>query len=482
MHQKSLKQIAVNLAGAQVGGRLVRFGYMVVVARMLGPTETGVYLYGMALYLGVLGLGLFGQHLFILRRIGSGNRVPHFPARHSLTIIVGALVAVVVPLLAFVLVTEPDPRYRAAVLAFVGALVARVIVIWVRNVYVATGEVGWVPRYETAFRGLEAALGIIMLSVGWGLVAISYLHFLCWSLEAYAVLRKVGAEHPGWLGFGRRRRYLARIVSISTYLLVGHAAISLFPQVSVILLRQLQPDERLVGQFGIALQFLTAALIVPMTFTQAFLPRLSRAWRFGDGGYDLITAAKVMSLACAAVAILGHAYAPFVISKALGPSYETAASVFSELIWVLPPFSIVFTVSQALNIIGAQRAAAGIVTMMLAIHITAMLAFLSHAPLQATIGSMLAAAIVAAAVSLWFAGRQIGEPGQCWWLRPSLIAAVCCGIAVSSWAPAIFSAPAALGFEAILVVVFKALGPRDVTAIRRVLGLRVTDSPEASLF
>lgn len=480
MHQRSLKRIAATLAGAQLGARLVRFFYMLVVARLLGPEETGVYLYGVALYLGALGFGLFGQHLFVAQRIGRGAPAPHVPVRHSLTTVAAALTALALLLAVFVIATEPEARIRLAVLFFVGALASRVVVVWIRAVYIATGDTGWIPRYEIGFRGLEAALGVAALFAGWGLVAISALHCLFWGVEAAAAIGKLRRERPAWLGLGLRRRYLRGIAGVSVFLLASHASMGLFPQIGVILMRRLQPDADLVGQFGIAVQFLVVGLIAPATLTQAFLPRLSRAWRFGDGGRDLITAAKAMILTGAAVAVLGHAFAPPIIAAALGESYTDAAAVFAELVWVFLPYSVVATVTPALNVVGAQRWAAGIVTAMLASHVAVMAAFLERAPLDAAIWSMAAATTAAAVAALCVAGRRIGEAGQRWWLAPGLIAALGCALSAVGWGPAVVSAPTALVAGAVLVVVFDAFDRRDRAAIRRVLGLDAARDGRAS--
>ena len=49
------------IAATHMLGRVIRFVYLVVIARLLSPEEVGVYTYGVALYLAFLGISQFGQ-------------------------------------------------------------------------------------------------------------------------------------------------------------------------------------------------------------------------------------------------------------------------------------------------------------------------------------------------------------------------------------------------------------------------------------
>ena len=58
----------------QVLGRAIRFAYIVVIARMLGPDATGLYIYGVSLYLTFLGLANFGQGPVLAARLGKSRK------------------------------------------------------------------------------------------------------------------------------------------------------------------------------------------------------------------------------------------------------------------------------------------------------------------------------------------------------------------------------------------------------------------------
>lgn len=122
------------LASTQVAGRIIRFLYMLAIARILGPEEAGIYLYGVALYLGVIGIGMFGQSMFLAQRVGKHGGAPFPVLHHSLTLLLTATLSVALVLGLFVWVSEPDEYLRLTILCFVGALVARAISNWGKSV------------------------------------------------------------------------------------------------------------------------------------------------------------------------------------------------------------------------------------------------------------------------------------------------------------------------------------------------------------
>ena len=475
-HSKILNNF-LALASTQVAGRIIRFLYMLAFARLLEPWEVGIYLYGIALYLGVIGVSLFGQNLFLAQRISKHESIPYPVLHHSLTLTLAATLVVAGGLTMFVWVSESEPILRLTILFFVGAMVARVIALWVRSAYVAFERPTWVPKYEVIFRGSEAIAGVAMLLLGGGLLGICFLHFLLWAIEAGFALRKLAREHPGALGLGRRWDYLKRVAAVSVVFLTSITAISLFPQIAIILLRKLQPDGAFVGHFGIAMQFLTILMIVPMAVTQAFLPRLSRSFSRGDGGRDLITAAKLVGLLALAGAITAAAYGPWFITLVLGPKYGEAADLFRWLCWVFTPYAVTVILGQCFNVIGGRGEAVIITAGMTIIHAALLVAYIEQSPAVAAIGSMVVAALCGMIVALYQVNRKLGFQGHLWWVKSILVIAVTYAVSESSWAPLMITTPVALVVGAALTWLLQVFDDDDIAAIRRVLGYASVDAP-----
>ena len=473
--KSKLLRNTISLTSTQVGGRIIRFLYMLAIARLLGPVETGIYLYGIALYLSVLGIGQFGQNVFLAQRLGKHRGMPHAVLHHSLTLTLVATLAVAGVLALFVWGSEPNPTVRLSIMCFVGALVARIIVVWVRGAYVALENPKWIPKYELVFRGLEALVGIIVLLSDGGLLAISFLHFLFWAIEAGFALRKIAHESPGALGLGWRWDYLKKVTTVSVVFVASITAIALFPQVSIILLRNMQSDGVLVGQFGIAMQFMTTLMIVPVAVTQAFLPRLSRSYSHGDGGRDLITAVKLVGLLALAGAITAAAYGPWFITFVLGPQYAESADLFRFLCWVFTPYAIAVFLGQCLNVIGGRGKAVIIMVLMTTIHAGLLVTYVEQSPIIATIGSMLVAALIGMFIALHQVTRQLEFRGHLWWAKSILVITATYMIFESGWAPLTITAPIALLAGAVLTWMLGVFNTTDNAAIRRVFGRITTE-------
>lgn len=454
---------------AQVSGRLIRFLYLLVIARLLGPSEAGVYLYGLALYLALTGVSRIGQDIFLAQRLGKHGALP-FPVLHqslTLTLIVAGGVACLLGV--FIWLTEPDPLTRLTILFFAGALIMRILTVWVRAAYIAFERPSWVPRYEIAFRGMEALGGAAALLAGGGLLVICFLHFLFWGLEAFFSCRKLHREHPGALGVGWRWAYVKKMLRVSGIFVLGATAIGLFPQISVVFMRQFQSEPALVGQFAIAMQFMTTLMIVPVAISQAFLPRLSRSFARG-GGHDLITGAKLLALLLLAGAIMSAAYGPWFMVLVLGEKYVPAAELFRWLCWLFVPYAMALFLGACFNVIGGRRMAVMVLGGMTALHAGLMLAYVDTNPVLAAIASMGLGAMAAMLLAFTQTGRLLNRDGQSWWLKLLLIMAAALGLLESGLAPPMIAAPMALVLAAGLAWLMKVFDASDTQAIKRLLG------------
>ena len=155
-----LRSVLLRNAGAlvstNVAGRIIRFAYLLAIARVLGPDQTGVFLYGIALYLSLTGLAHMGQNIFLASRIGRKTGSIQRIVGQSLTVTITAATLVSCGLLGYIWYSEPNGSTAFAISFFALALFGRVMVAWVRGVFVALEDATWIPRYETGFRTAEA--------------------------------------------------------------------------------------------------------------------------------------------------------------------------------------------------------------------------------------------------------------------------------------------------------------------------------------
>ncbi|MBT8420806.1 MAG: oligosaccharide flippase family protein [Gammaproteobacteria bacterium] len=458
------------LASGQFAGRGIRFLYMLTIARMLGPEQTGVYLYGIALYLGVIGIGQFGQEMFLAQRIGKHGGAFLPILSHSLTLVLSVTLVVAVGLALFVWVSEPEPLLRLTILCFVGTMVARGMALWVRTVYVALERPAWIPKYEVVFRGSEALAGVGALYAGGGLLAVSLLHFLFWIIEAGFALRKLAREHPGALGLAYHRGYLKKIAAVSLLFLIGAAAMAQFPQIAIILLRKLQPDGAFVGHFGIAMQFMTTLMVIPLSASQAFLPHLSRAFSRGNGDRDLIAGIKLIGVLALAGSITAAAYGPWFITLVLGSNYAETASLFRWLCWMLTPYAVAIFLCRCMSLINGRGKAAFITVTMTISHAILLVAYMEQSPAIAAIGSMVLSAVGGMVIAMHQVNRQLGLSRNSWWLKFILLMLATYTVFESGWAPSTVTAPAALATGAVVMRLLHFFDKHDIDIIRRLFG------------
>ena len=396
-----LKEVTALLS-TQLLGRVIRFLYLVLIARYLEPDEVGLYLYGIALYLGVVGIAQFGQNIFLSERIGKHHHLPRPAVRNSFTLTFISTSLVTVLLSLYIIYSEMDTGHSFAMLFFAGALFSRTFSAWTRSVYVALKAPGWIPGFEIKFRGLEAACGFIALALGGGLLEISALHFAFWTLEAFLSLLKLESEFPGLVRLSAQRRYLTKVISVSKYYLLGTTALALFGQVAILLIRHLEIESNYLGYFAVSMQLFSTFLIIPEVISNAFLPRLSLSFSQGKVGEDLITAIKLVSIISLLTTILSTSLGSWAITFFLGEKYTEASELFKWLSWAIIPYSLSIFIGKSLNVIGLRRYSTAIMLIMLIMHSGLIILFANEHIQFATIGSLF---IASAAGALLFVFR-----------------------------------------------------------------------------
>lgn len=395
-------------------GRVIRFVYLIVIARLLSPEDVGIYTYGVALYLAFLGLSQFGQQGVLSTRIGRSRSGILNLVAHSLTLRLLATAVVAASLLVFAVATEQDPQILLAIVFFVLTLVPRSLAMWVRNCYMALEQTAWIPRWETGFRSSEAVAGTLVLIAGGNLAAICFLHLFFWSLEAVAALYRLATDAKIPLRLGLRSRYLLRLVRQSIFFMLSLWLIDAFLIIGVVIVRGLQSDAAMVGFFGIAMQFFTTFMVIFVALGDALLPKLSRAYS-QDGAAGLGAVPLLMRFVLVAgvpLAIIANAYLPPIIEFLLGARYGDVGPVFVQLSWSIGPFAFVLLAMQALNSARQWRVAVIVAAVPALLQVALMITWASDGDLYRAAWSLVIAAYVGTAVSAVALKLCLGQTGM----------------------------------------------------------------------
>ena len=399
-----------------LSGRIIRFVYLIFVARLLPPEEIGIYIYGVALYLAFFGVSQFGQQGILSTRIGRSQLGILNLLAHSFTVRILATTIVTTMLLIFAVATEPEPRILVAVVSFVLTLIPRSIVLWVRNCYVALEQTAWIPRWETAFRTAEATAGILILYGGGGLVEICILHLFFWTIEAGAALRRLTVQARIPLRIGRDGRYLVKLVRQSVYFMLSLWLVDFFLVIGPVIFRRLQTDGALVGFFGVAMQFFTTFMVVFIALGDALLPKLSRSFKQSSmsGLRAVPLMMRLILVAGVPLALIANTMLPPFIELLLGERYSETGVITAHLTWSVAPFAFVILAMQSLNSARKPQAAVVVAALPAIIQVGLMLAWAGDGdPLRAAwsivIASYAGAVISAVTLKLLLDQKGFGQ-------------------------------------------------------------------------
>jgi O-antigen/teichoic acid export membrane protein len=458
-----------SLALSQVFGRIIRFGYLIVIARFLPPSQVGLYLYGVAIYLSVIGVAQFGQNIFLAKRLGQLRKTQSSTLKNSLIVSLGFTFGVSILLTVYIICTEALVSQRIVVLCFVGALISRSLSSWVRAVFVAIEQPSWIPRYELIFRSAEAFTGIFILNLGGSVLAISIIHFLFWFIEAAFAFAKLLKLQPLVLKVKPNLKYMRGIISVSKYFFISTSIIALFSQIAIVMLRFYNVDLAFIGVFALSMQFFTALIIIPDVITNAFMPRLARAFKKGDGGKDFVTAIKLLWVVSIVVSIAASTFGSFFIPFLLGDSYLLAADLFFWLTWCFTPYALAIFIGQSLNVLDREKLSIWVMLLMVFVHVILLLLLIDTNVLLASIGSLWCAVFLSACLALYIVRKLISSNGFFWLTKLVSLSGVCFFIIHYYQDQLVWSFLISLSFLTLGVIFFEVFDERDKSAIKRVI-------------
>lgn len=259
---KSITHNTSYILGGQGTGIAVRFAYVVLLTRFLGPELYGVLNYRLAWYLAFLPLTMIGLQSIILKSIGHDGACAAelVPQTFTLVLVMALSVTGTSVLLAWSLETQAEVRWLLTL--FSVALVSRGLAQWAHIVQVAHEAASRSFALDATFRPLELLLGASAIMLGGGLWMVALIHCGIWLLQAlvslYLVQRQYARLRLAWHQ-GEIRRLLAQGIPLA----VASACFAWFLQGPLIMACQIQLDPEALGQLALAIQILVITTISP---------------------------------------------------------------------------------------------------------------------------------------------------------------------------------------------------------------------------
>ncbi len=472
MKFSGIKSIAVNagyLTAARVLTQVVRIFYVIVLARYLGPEIYGLFAYGQSWYMAFFPLTVLGLGIVLIREVGRdrGRGAAVVEQTLAVRIVLSIAAAVACGFIGWML--NDDPTARRLLLVFSLALAGRGLATWAEQVFSAYEVSRLTLRQEAVFRPLEVALGLSVLALGGGAVAVAGVHAAVWWAQAargwLIVHTSVVPARPRW-----RWDRVAPLLAQGLPLFLFALFFTWLLQGPLVMFRHLADNPNDLGQLALAIQAFYALCAVPWSIGLSALPVLSRATVRQDGK-DVLFASAMARIAILFGALAGlsaMALGPWLVEALFGDSYVLAGRLLGPALWLLVPMTAGTAAAQVLVAQGRLVSQA-----LCAVTGAGVMTALMFA-LNATMGPGGALAATGAGLSIWALsliavlaqgsafklGHSILKPGA----ATLLALAVYLGLmllSVATW----LAFAAALATLASVAAALRVIAPEEVAAI-----------------
>lgn len=274
-----VRSIAYNagfLVFSRIAEKAIRFVYVIILARYLGPELLGLYNYGLANYLILLPLAFWGIGILLSIRLSSIQENEDQIITTALAL--RLLTSVIATAICFFIgwIGKNDLITFQVVAVFSVALFARSIAIWSRDCFTAKENSQYSAGLEITFRLLEFISGTAFLISGSGLLGLCFIHAACWFLEGLAGLFLVW-KHYGVSLKGFSKKLFFQLAGEALPVTINVFFFTSLLQIGFIVLKEIAEDKQALGYYSIAFQLVVNTVLIPVAFGKAAMPVLSRA-------------------------------------------------------------------------------------------------------------------------------------------------------------------------------------------------------------
>tara|TARA_R110000868_G_scaffold393470_1_gene664496 strand:- start:165 stop:1595 length:1431 start_codon:yes stop_codon:yes gene_type:complete len=346
-HYKSIASNASFLVSAQLIVRLLRGFYIVLLIRYLGPELYGIFQYVQNWYVTFTPLTLFGIGAILSREIGknpqSGKDI--ISATFVTRFLSGLFFSAAALILG--LLTEPDPDIQHLMIVFAALILARALVNWIKEVFIAYEKTKYHVAQVTLSNLLQIGLGVGVMMQGGGMLALASVYigslFVEFLISFIFIHRKIIHLHFD-MNFSKIKSIITLglpigiAVALNRWMLFGPTIIG----------RYALDYKSNLGQISVVLLLLFFASLIVDAILNAALPVLSRMMhqqQRGSSAFINITLSLAIPLCCF-IALGGTAFSDEIILILFGPDYALAATILGPALWLLLPYVWISAISQ----------------------------------------------------------------------------------------------------------------------------------------
>jgi PST family polysaccharide transporter len=325
----------------QVAERATRTGLgfllSVVIARVLGPSDFGLYSYALATVAIFAFLGQAGIDALLLRElVRAPERAPHTIGEGLALRLAGALLAGLASVAATIVAASVEERQATplvAVLALSGVMQAGwVVESWLQ----ANRRFGAAARAKIAAYVIAAACRLLALRSPEPLFALAIVSVLEATLCTLLLWRAFARSGPAGraLLHAPTNEGLLRLWRIAAPMLLSAFTIAIYSRIDVFMLGRMV-DTAAAGLYTAGTLLSEGFYIVPTAVMAAVAPRLAQLFVHDGAGFDehFYRFLRRLSLAGLGVALATTLVAPTIVPLLFGASYVAAAAILQIHVW-----------------------------------------------------------------------------------------------------------------------------------------------------
>lgn len=426
--RNSVAPILLNLFN-----RGIDFAFALMMLRILGPLDAGVYFYAGFIFLWFDILTNFGLDVWLTREVAREPALAMRALISSSALRFGLTLAGLLLLAAFLLarqefITPPlgEEGLLAIVLLYLG-LFPGSLGKGLTSLFYGFQRAEFPATVTTMATLCKTVLGLFVLLAGAGVVGLAaasiftnVLTLLLLTLGARPLLRGLRVARPDIA-------LIRKMTGASWPLLTNHFLATIFFQVDVLIIEALH-GARMLGLYSVAYKWVAALNIIPAFFTQALLPVMSRQAQEDPAALrrTCILGIKLLSLLALPLAALFTALAWALTGLLGGEQYLPDGAIATQLmIWSIPVGWINSFLQYALIALDLQRRITRAFLLAVSFNIIANLLLVPRYGYQAAALTTIASELILLLPFAWLLHRALGPlPWRDMLWRPLLATAL----------------------------------------------------------
>ena len=419
--RNSLAPIILNLFN-----RGIDFAFAVVMLRILGPEDSGIYFYAGFIFVWFDIFTNFGLDLYLTREVARdrSRAASYFfstsALRFGLTLIGVVLLAVFLWTRQTLIAPPLSADGVVAILLLYVGLFPGSLSKGMTSLFYAFEQAEYPAAITTISTLSKTLLGLVVLVLGYGVIGLAgvsiitnvlTLAMLVWGGRKLLQSR---AQHAVPLQSPTRWRLdfplMRRMMGESWPLLLNHFLATIFFQIDVLIIEATH-GARMVGLYSVAYKWLSALNVIPSFFTQAMLPVMSRQAHEDPEALKrtYVLSIKLLLMIALPVAVVFTFTAYFLTTVLGGAEYLPDSAIATQLmIWSIP-FGWINSLTQyVLVALDLQRRITRAFTIAVTFNIVANLIFVPQYGYQAAALATIASEFMLLLPFAWLLNRAFG--------------------------------------------------------------------------